>query len=250
MNLSHAAERMVMSQPLWWVVMGLEMVLHVVHGPTLEKLLQLEWAALHNGLNERSMRPNRPQKDALLHRTFDIDAEANLLDLIEADVDHTGSVRTVLEQLDHGADLMLELIVWASIGRWEVWEGRAFLYLEVALDRTFGSIEDLYLEAVWDELGAAVTRRTPREFADQVVLDWMGRRKMLGETLDEARDPRILPTMQNHTHAAKALHQALDRIRTDRDLIGILGREHLPAEAWGHGAWNIGTLLSDGVPPT
>ena len=161
MNLSHAAERMVMSQPLWWVLMGLEMVLHVVHGPTLEKLLQLEWAALHTGLNERSMRPDRPQKDALLHQTFDIDAEANLLDLIEADVDHTGSVRTVLGHLDHGADLMLELIVWASIGRWEVWEGRAFLYLEVALDRTFDSVEDLYLEAVWDELGAAVTRRTP-----------------------------------------------------------------------------------------
>ena len=137
------------------------------------------------------------------HRTFDIDAEANLLDLIEADVDHTGSVRTVLGHLDHGADLMLELIVWASIGRWEVWEGRAFLYLEVALDRTFDSVEDLYLEAVWDELGAAVTRRTPREFADEVVLDWMGRRKMLGETLDEARDPRILPTMQNHTHAQR-----------------------------------------------
>ena len=124
MNLSHAAERMVMSQPLWWVLMGLEMVPHVVHGPTLEKLLQLEWAALHTGLNERIMRPDRPQKDALLHRTFDIDAEANLLDLIEADVHHTGSVRTVLGHLDHGADLMLELIVWASIGRWEVWEGR------------------------------------------------------------------------------------------------------------------------------
>ena len=30
--------------------------------------------------------------------------------------------------------------------------------------------------------------------------------------------------------------------------MGIVGREHLTATAWGHGAWNLTTLLHDGLP--
>ena len=37
------------------------------------------------------------------------------------------------------------------------------------------------------------------EFADRVCIDWMERRKQLGETIDEKEDPKIIPTFEAHT---------------------------------------------------
>ncbi len=64
----------------------------------------------------------RPVLDRKLNRTFDIDCEAEFLDLAEL-IDDSGTVREVLaKNLAH--DALLKLVEWASIGYWEAWEGR------------------------------------------------------------------------------------------------------------------------------
>jgi hypothetical protein len=71
----------------------------------------------------------------------------------------------------------------------------------------------------------------------------MDRRKALGETLDETKDPKIVPTFEAHTRAAKALVHTVNRARVDEDLQLVVGREHLAAAKWGHDAWNLFTFL-------
>ena len=81
------------------------------------------------------------------------------------------------------------------------------------------------------------------EFAERVVLGWMDRRKDLGETLDEAQDPKIVPTFEAHTRAAKALVHTVNLAKNEPDLAFVLGREHLDAEKWGFGEWNLSAYL-------
>jgi hypothetical protein len=40
-------------------------------------------------------------------------------------------------------------------------------------------------------------------------MDWMRRREELGETLDETKDPRILPTLSSHNKLTSTLHHLL-----------------------------------------
>ena len=49
------------------------------------------------------------------------------------------------------------------------------------------------------------------EFAESVCLDWMDRRKELGETLDEKEDPKIVPTYEAHNRASRTLVHAITR---------------------------------------
>ena len=76
----------------------------------------------------------------------------------------------------------------------------------------------------------------------------MRRRKDLGESLDEKTDPRILSTMQAHTRLTQILHHLVQRWNNEDDLIGILGREHLSADKWGHGEWRISNIVNSGLP--
>ena len=71
----------------------------------------------------------------------------------------------------------------------------------------------------------------------------MDRRKALGETLDEALDPKIVPTFEAHTRAAKSLIHVANRAVNEEDLVLIVGREHLDAAKWGHGDWNLTAVL-------
>jgi len=76
-----------------------------------------------------------------------------------------------------------------------------------------------------------------------VVLNWMERRKALGETLEESEDPKIVPTFEAHTRAAKALVHTVNRALNEDELVLVVGREHLEASRWGHGDWNLATYL-------
>ena len=67
----------------------------------------------------------------------------------------------------------------------------------------------------------------------------MNRRKEMGETLDESKDPRIIPTFQAHDRNSRTLHHAVNI----SGYVQILGREHLDAQLWGHGKWNLGNIL-------
>jgi hypothetical protein len=76
-----------------------------------------------------------------------------------------------------------------------------------------------------------------------VVLNWMGRRKALGESIDEKDDPKIVPTFQAHSRASKSLVYAVNRAADEEDLEWVLGREHLEATKWGYGEWNLSAYL-------
>jgi hypothetical protein len=81
------------------------------------------------------------------------------------------------------------------------------------------------------------------EFADKVCIDWMERRKQLGETIDEKEDPKIIPTFEAHTRNSKLLVHAITTWENTEGVIGIVGREHLEAVNWGHGAHNLSNYL-------
>jgi len=224
--------------------MGLEMIGLLVHKPTLLHLLSLSWSELKASMERATLRDIRPVQDTTLKTQFAIDAEAELLDWMDEQTvngeTHTG---TVLAHLEGGEDGLLSLMQWASPGRWEVWEGRAFLYIENAIGVEAEDIHELYTEATWGKVLQRLHGISEDEYAERVVMDWMDRRKALGETLEEAEDPKIVPTFEAHTRAAKALVHAVNRAVNDDDLVMVIGREHLEAAKWGHGEWNLTNFL-------
>jgi len=226
--------------------MGIEMVLLLVDEPSLTMLLKQTWPELYNGMEKGKFREQRPTYDARLKRAFDIDCEAEILDWMDSiETEHSGTVLEVLRTLNDGSEGLLHLMEWASPGAWEVWEGRAFLYLDVALGRTIADSEELYAESTWQELTQRLKGIPEEEFAELVCLDWMNRRKELGETLDETEDPKIVPTYEAHDRSTRALVYTITLCDTAPSLVGVLGREHLKASLWGHGQWNVRQYLLD-----
>ena len=224
--------------------MGLEMIGLLVHQPTLDNLLARSWGDLCKAMDSGSLRQQRPEQDEVLTTTFAIDAEAEWLDWAD---DHPGddqtSVREVLKAHVDGAEGLLHLMKWASPGQWEVWEGRAFLHLEQSLGREVADVHELYTEDVWRASMQHLHGISPEEFAQRVVLNWMERRKALGETLEESEDPKIVPTFEAHTRAAKALVHTVNRALNEDELVLVVGREHLEASRWGHSDWNLAAYL-------
>ena len=224
--------------------MGLEMIGLLVHKPTLLHLLSLSWGELKTSMERATLRDIRPAQDSTLKTQFAIDAEAELLDWMdEQTVSGEAHAGTVLANLEGGEDGLLSLMHWASPGRWEVWEGRAFLYIENATGAEAEDIHELYTEATWTTVLSRLDGLSEDEFAERVVMDWMDRRKALGETLEEAEDPKIVPTFEAHTRASKALVHTVNRAANEDDLVLVVGREHLEATKWGHGDWNLTTFL-------
>tara|TARA_Y100000766_G_scaffold284372_1_gene302691 strand:- start:21911 stop:22591 length:681 start_codon:yes stop_codon:yes gene_type:complete len=226
--------------------MGIEMVLLLVDEPCLKNLLQQTWEQLYDGMEKGKFRDNRPAYDPRLKRAFDIDCEAEILDWMDSvNPTQSDSVIEVLKSIPEGSQGLLQLMEWSSPGAWEVWEGRAFLYLDVALKRTISSSDDLYSEETWTQLIRELNGLPEDEFSEAVCLDWMDRRKELGETLDENEDPKIVPTFEAHDRASRALVYTITLCNSKPELLGILGREHLNADFWGHGRWNLRQYLLD-----
>lgn len=226
--------------------MGIEMVLLLVDEPCLKNLLNQSWSDLYSGMEKGVFRDQRPAYDSRLKRPFDIDCEAELLDWMDSIEDSKeGKVIDVLKTIREGTQGLLHLMEWASPGSWEVWEGRAFLYLDVALKRTISSSEELYAESTWTEVIQHLNGIPEEEFSESVCLDWMDRRKELGETLDENEDPKIVPTFEAHDRASRALVYTISLCTREPSLLSILGREHLKADLWGHGRWNLRQYLLD-----
>jgi len=217
--------------------MGIEMRLHLLSMPHLDSLLKMEISELISGMETHSLRNSRPQADERLHHAFDIDAEAEILDLCDK-LELSGSVRDTI-YANRAHDLLLKLVEWCSPGYWESWEGRCFIYLEVASGEEAADVDSMYLSDYWQSCVKGIRLQTETEYAEAVVQNWMERRKALGETLDEKKDPRILSTFEAHDRAARILHHAMMRT----GLVHILGREHLSAADWGHGEFRIGALI-------
>jgi hypothetical protein len=121
---------------------------------------------------------------------------------------------------------LLILADWASIGYWTTWEARGLLYIEPLLNKTLQNSEELYDAVIWTEIGTVLSKLDELGYTESVVLDWMQRRDNLGETLEAADDPRIVPTMAAHERAASTLHYAMNSLRHSKELIAIVGREY------------------------
>ena len=124
--------------------MGIETVLLLVEQQSLEYILKMSWNDVYQGMESGSLREKRPKKSDRLSRLFDIDCEAEILDWMEIIGAKDGSVREVLQNLSNGEEGLLLLMNYMSLGHWECWEARTYLYLDVALDRVIESRNDLY----------------------------------------------------------------------------------------------------------
>ena len=231
--------------------MGLEIVVLLVDVPCLRQLMNTTWCDVYAGLEKRTMRPIRPVQDSRLKIHFDIDAEAELLDWMDTQNRELSDIATFwscLQDSVDGENGLLLAMKWASPGAWEAWEGRAYMYLDVALSKTIEGEEELYGGVTWDAICQTLWNIPEQEYAERVCLDWMERRKDLGETMDEKEDPRIVPTFEAHDRAAKALVHTMKRWKNEDDLVAIIGRDHLEARKWGTATWNLSTILANDLP--
>lgn len=231
--------------------MGLEIVVLLVDVSRLKLTLNLAWNALYQGLEKRTIRNIRPVQDSRLKILFDIDAEAELLDWMDAQPwskDEEKSFHQMLGESTDGEKGLLLAMKWASPGAWEVWEGRAYLYLDVALNTIIDGEDILYGGDTWDKVRNELAGLPESEYAERVCMNWMERRKALGETLNENEDARIVPTYEAHNRAAKCLVYTMNRWNSEPELTAIIGRDHLEARKWGTGFWNISTVLVHGLP--
>ena len=196
-------------------------------------------------MEKGNFRESRPMADNRLGRLFDIDCEAEILDWMDlVECEPETNVKSSLQNIKDGSEGLLKLMQWASPGQWESWEARTYLYLDVALGREIANRDDLYSQSTWNEITESLAGIPEEEFAQKVCLDWMDRRKELGETLDETKDPKIIPTYEAHDKTSRLLVYALTRWSNENGLIGIVGREHMDAQKWGHGDFNIRNILN------
>ena len=226
-----------MNNHLQDIIMGIDMCLHLVDGPKLLSVLDMDWNELVSKMEKSELRDIRPPSDKRLKRAFDIDCEAEFLDLAD-NISSSGSVTDVLAS-EYAFEALLKLVEWTSVGCWEAWEGRCFIYIENAIGREISDVEEMYSYTVWNEVRDGLSKMSESEFSEKVCQDWMERRKALGETLDEKQDPRIIPSFESHVKNSRLLHHSVNQ----KDMIQILGRDHLDAKMWGHGEWNLGNLL-------
>ncbi len=225
------------------IFMGIETVLLIVNKKSLDELLNTSWNKVYDLMEQAKLRHLRPTKLARLERTFDIDCEAEILDWMETIGSMTGSVKDVLLAIENGEEGLLQFMQFSSPGAWQCWEARSYLYLDVGLQRKIADRNDLYSMTTWNELITNLANLPEDEFADKVCMDWMARRKELGETLDEKEDPKIIPTYEAHARNSKLLVHAISEWQNNEDNIGIVGREHLEAAQWGHGDMNLSYYL-------
>jgi hypothetical protein len=217
--------------------MGIDMRLHLVDGDVLLDVLKMDWNTLLSKIDDLSIRELRPKLDSKLNRDFDIDCEAEFMDLVES-IDDAGTVKQVLSK-NSAHDALLKLVEWSSIGYWEAWEGRCFIYLENAIGKEISDVEEMYSHSTWAELRSALSSMSESEYSEKVCEDWMQRRTDLGETLDEKKDPRIIPTFEAHDRTSRLLHYVVNKT----GYVQLLGRDHLESRQWGHGDWNLAYLL-------
>jgi len=227
----------------------------VVDSDAWLSLLNTSTTDLHQQMQDKSGRKLRPEMTDFIERRFDVDVEAEILDWIEnhdiiqgADsVLLTASQRMVagadIEEIASGIWLLAE---WASIGTWRCMEGRGFLYLEPYIGESMNQVGQLYEQRTWDAAISSIKTLSKQQYSDAVVVDWMGRREQLGETLNEKNDPRILSTMQSHQRHAESLH-GLAEFLTEGETILLTRRDWSSYLSAGFGGFNIRKLLTSGV---
>ncbi len=178
-----------------------------------------------------SLRASRPEADPRFHRDFDVDLEGEVLELIDRSVDLGEGVQLSQATGDASMDLRLLLAKWCSSAQWRCWEARLFLYVEPMLEGPVADSDDFLLPEVWDQFSEALSSTDRSSFSESVVLDWMSRREDMGETMEPAEDPMILPTMESHRTLSESLFNVMESLRRS-EMELMAGREFLEAGRW------------------
>ena len=207
------------------------MLLHLVDRGLLEEIMSMTVGDISSAMEGSSLRASRPEADPRFHRDFDVDLEGEVLELIDRSVDLGEGVQLSQATGDASMDLRLLLAKWCSSAQWRCWEARLFLYVEPMLEGPVADSDDFLLPEVWDQFSEALSSTDRSSFSESVVLDWMSRREDMGETMEPAEDPMILPTMESHRTLSESLFNVMESLRRS-EMELMAGREFLEAGKW------------------
>ena len=207
------------------------MMLHLVDRGLLDEIMSMTVGDISSAMEGSSLRSSRPEADPRFHRDFDVDLEGEVLELIDRSVDLGEGVQLSQATGDASMELRLLLAKWCSSAQWRCWEARLFLYVEPMLEGPVADSDDFLLPGVWDQFSEALSSTDRSSYSESVVLDWMSRREDMGETMEPAEDPMILPTMESHRTLSESLFNVMESLRRS-EMELMAGREFLEAGKW------------------
>ena len=208
-----------------------DVMLHLVDRGLLDEIMSMTVGDISSAMEGSSLRSSRPEADPRFHRDFDVDLEGEVLELIDRSVDLGEGVQLSQATGDASMELRLLLAKWCSSAQWRCWEARLFLYVEPMLEGPVADSDDFLLPEVWDQFSEALSSTDRSSFSESVVLDWMSRREDMGETMEPAEDPMILPTMESHRTLSESLFNVMESLRRS-EMELMAGREFLEAGRW------------------
>ena len=208
-----------------------DVLLHLVDRGLLEEIMSMTVGDISSAMEGSSLRASRPEADPRFHRDFDVDLEGEVLELIDRSVDLGEGVQLSQATGDASMELRLLLAKWCSSAQWRCWEARLFLYVEPMLEGPVADSDDFLLPEVWDQFSEALSSTDRPSYSESVVLDWMSRREDMGETMDPAEDPMILPTMESHRTLSESLFNVMESLRRS-EMELMAGRDFLEAGRW------------------
>jgi len=206
-------------------------ILHLVDRGLLDEIMSMTVGDISSAMEGSSLRSSRPEADPRFHRDFDVDLEGEVLELIDRSVDLGEGVQLSQATGDVSMELRLLLAKWCSSAQWRCWEARLFLYVEPMLEGPVADSDDFLLPEVWDQFSEALSSTDRPSYSESVVLDWMSRREDMGETMDPAEDPMILPTMESHRTLSESLFNVMESLRRS-EMELMAGRDFLEAGRW------------------
>ena len=208
-----------------------DVMLHLVDRGLLDEIMSMTVEDISSAMEGSSLRSSRPEADPRFHRDFDVDLEGEVLELIDGSADIGGVEQLSQATDDASMELRLLLAKWCSSAQWRCWEARLFLYVEPMLEGPVEDSDDFLLPGVWDQFSEALSSTDRSSYSESVVLDWMSRREDMGETMEPAEDPMILPTMESHRTLSESLFNVMESLRRS-EMELMAGREFLEAGRW------------------
>ena len=208
-----------------------DVMLHLVDRGLLDEIMSMTVGDISSAMEGSSLRSSRPEADPRFHRDFDVDLEGEVLELIDGSADIGGVEQLSQATDDASMELRLLLAKWCSSAQWRCWEARLFLYVEPMLEGPVEDSDDFLLPGVWDQFSEALSSTDRSSYSESVVLDWMSRREDMGETMEPAEDPMILPTMESHRTLSESLFNVMESLRRS-EMELMAGREFLEAGRW------------------
>lgn len=217
-----------------------DVIISLVNRDSLTNLLSIPLGEVISGMEGMSIRETRPTQVGSLHRQFDIDLEGEVLEWADrvGDINQNSTLPNQNLKIEDKLELLLLLSHWSSIGEWRCWDARLFLYVEPNSGTNVAGTESFLKPEIWRNFSEIIANTDRSSFVESVVIDWMSRREGLGETMDPAMDPRILPTMESHQDSSGGLFDIMDKSRREGHSL-LIGREYLDPFSWYLGDQNL-----------